>query len=440
MSAHLSVAHGVSRPSERVSAALRVVRPAAAVCGTAAAVGLVQSYAGDGYLSSAAVTCVAALCVLRSRTAVHARGAWLALSAALASLACARLVGADEVGESCCYALGGVALVLLGRPRFRRVSWALLLDGVVTALTLAAVVERFPLLNVLVLASVTVVGVWQGFRPSLESALISAGLVCLAVTDVNEFGLLFGALAIAVASSFARDAEQNPDAPERWLAIVAPAALSFANVGVLGYGRLSHDLSSSTLFLARLAFLAAFIRVFLSFVATQRMLTSSLRDAVSDALTGLPNRRALIADSARLFLAPSLQHVIAIYDLDGFKQYNDSFGHDDGDTMLSMLGRRLATAVGGGGRAYRLGGDEFCVITPWNGGDATALVATLGAALSEEGPGFAIRPSYGAAMIPAEASDLTEALRLADRRMYAHKGSRVPEPALELPVPGLAPA
>jgi diguanylate cyclase (GGDEF)-like protein len=423
---------GGRRPEGGVSAALRLLRPTAALCGAAAAVGLVCSSVGDDYVSAAAVSCVAALCVLRSRTTAHAQAAWVVLAVALVSLAGARLLGADEVGETCCYALGGSALLLLGRARSRPLSWALLLDGVVTALTLAALAERFPLLNVLLLAFVTVVAVWQGFRPSLDSALVSVGLVAFAVTDVNEFGFLFGTLGIAVASCLSHDPKHDRTAPERWLAIVAPTALSFANVVVLSYGRFSHHLTSSTMFLARLAFLAAFIRVFLSFIATQRMLTNSLRDAASDALTGLPNRRALIADSAKLFVAPTPQHVLAIYDLDGFKQYNDTFGHDDGDTMLSMLGRRLAAAVGSAGCAYRLGGDEFCVITPWNGGDATTRVADLAAALSEEGPGFAIRPSYGAALLPAEASDLTEALRLADRRMYAHKGTRAPEPALEL--------
>ena len=65
------------------------------------------------------------------------------------------------------------------------------------------------------------------------------------------------------------------------------------------------------------------------------MLTS-LKEAASKALTGLPNRRALIADSDMLFRLPSPQHVLSVYDLDGFKQYNDTFGNDDGDTMLTM--------------------------------------------------------------------------------------------------------
>jgi diguanylate cyclase (GGDEF)-like protein len=347
---------------------------------------------------------------------------------------------AADVAQIGCFAAGCVALVLLGRARFRRRSWSLLLDAGVAALTLAALATwaaadggvgasnpEFPVLNVLVVAIVTFVSVWQGFRPSLETALVSASLIALAVTDANALGVFVGGLLITLATCVARDRQHERHTPERWLAIVAPTTLSFANILLIAYGRLVTDVSSSSMSLARIAVLLAFVRVFLSFVATQRMLTSSLREAASDALTGLPNRRALVQDSTRLFLAPSPQHVLAIYDLDGFKQYNDTFGHDDGDTMLSMLGARLATAVAERGRVYRLGGDEFCLIAPSHEHDTEALVAEIGAALTEAGPGFAIQPSYGFALVPTEASDLTEALRLADRRMYEHKAARAPE-------------
>ena len=53
---------------------------------------------------------------------------------------------------------------------------------------------------------------------------------------------------------------------------------------------------------------------------------------------------------------------LILFDLDGFKDYNDTFGHPAGDGLLARLGLRLADAVRGHGRAYRLGGDEFCVL------------------------------------------------------------------------------
>src|SRR5581483_5517384 len=413
---------------------------AAALACASVSVHLASAWPDDRYLTGAATLCVAVLCALRAVTLPHSRAGWLALSAATAALAAGRVPAAADVAQISCFAAGCVALVLLSRARFRRRSWSLLLDAAVAALTLAALATwaaadgglgasspEFPALNVLVVAIVTFVSVWQGFRPSPETAFVSASLVALAVTDANGLGVLAGALLITFATCVARDRKHERHTPERWLAIVAPTALSFANIVLIAYGRLVADVSSSSMSLARVAVLIASVRVFLSFVATQRMLTSSLREAASDALTGLPNRRALVQDSARLFLSPSPQHVLAIYDLDGFKQYNDTFGHGNRDTMLSTLGARLAAAAAGRGRVYRLGGDEFCLIAPSHEHDADALVAEVGAALSEEGPGFTIHPSYGAALVPTEASDLTEALRLADRRMYEHKAARAPE-------------
>ena len=51
-----------------------------------------------------------------------------------------------------------------------------------------------------------------------------------------------------------------------------------------------------------------------------------------------------------------------MFDLDGFKAYNDSFGHPAGDALLVRLGRNLTAAVGHSASAYRMGGDEFCVL------------------------------------------------------------------------------
>ena len=54
--------------------------------------------------------------------------------------------------------------------------------------------------------------------------------------------------------------------------------------------------------------------------------------------------------------------LLMIFDLDGFKGYNDTFGHPAGDALLSRLGEKLAGVPGSQGAAYRLGGDEFCLI------------------------------------------------------------------------------
>jgi diguanylate cyclase (GGDEF)-like protein len=145
--------------------------------------------------------------------------------------------------------------------------------------------------------------------------------------------------------------------------------------------------------------------------------------AHTDNLTGLPNRRSLMADLERAASRASLNDPTAVllFDLDGFKGYNDAFGHVAGDALLARLGVRLEAAVAPMGQAYRLGGDEFCVIG--DGRRQAQLEAAACAALSEAGEGFAVSSSYGSVALPAETADPVEALRLADQRMYQRKGT-----------------
>jgi diguanylate cyclase (GGDEF)-like protein len=113
-----------------------------------------------------------------------------------------------------------------------------------------------------------------------------------------------------------------------------------------------------------------------------------------------------------------------IFDLDGFKGYNDSFGHPAGDALLARLGEKLALVPGERGGAYRLGGDEFCVVATVTPEDTEPLIDRACAALSERGEGFDVSSSFGAVMLPDEATDVTHALGLADERLYAQKHSR----------------
>jgi two-component system, cell cycle response regulator len=115
--------------------------------------------------------------------------------------------------------------------------------------------------------------------------------------------------------------------------------------------------------------------------------------------------------------------MLMLLDLNGFKHYNDTFGHPAGDALLGRLGHALSDAVAAfGGHAYRPGGDEFCVIA----GDASqrnALENAASRALSETGTGFTISTAFGSVVIPEDAGDATEAMRKADIAMYAQKSS-----------------
>ena len=148
------------------------------------------------------------------------------------------------------------------------------------------------------------------------------------------------------------------------------------------------------------------------------------RLGLTDPLTGLGNRRKLMSDLDDA-LAAGEDTVLAIFDLDGFKEYNDRFGHPAGDSLLIRLTSVLNAAVADRARAYRLGGDEFCVLCRSSAADdVDALVQEWRACFSEHGEGFSISASSGAARIPAETAEASEALRLCDRRMYASKHSR----------------
>src|ERR1700733_8661806 len=97
----------------------------------------------------------------------------------------------------------------------------------------------------------------------------------------------------------------------------------------------------------------------------EALLGVSRSEARTDALTGLRNRRALTTDLANAIVqaSDSEELLLVMFDLDGFKQYNDTFGHPAGDAMLQRLGGRLAVATAKhSGSAYRMGGDEFCVL------------------------------------------------------------------------------
>jgi two-component system, cell cycle response regulator len=187
-------------------------------------------------------------------------------------------------------------------------------------------------------------------------------------------------------------------------------------------------------------------RMVLALKENQALLGASRVEATTDALTGLSNRRKLKTD-LRLALEDGAPYALVLLDLNGFKSYNDSYGHGAGDALLAQLGEALAEGLRGVGVAYRMGGDEFCVLAR-DPGDVEALGALSAEALSTRGNGFSITAAYGAVLVPDEAHDDTTALVLADTRMYrqknsgrlpaAHQSAGVLLAVLEERAPGLA--
>ena len=147
--------------------------------------------------------------------------------------------------------------------------------------------------------------------------------------------------------------------------------------------------------------------------------------ATTDGLTGLGNRRILLADLDRQAKTVSSAHpsLLVLLDLNGFKNYNDTFGHPAGDALLARLANALTDAVEPfGARAYRPGGDEFCVIAA-DASQRNALERAATRALYETGKGFVISTAFGSVVIPNDAANATEAMRAADIAMYAQKSS-----------------
>ena len=195
----------------------------------------------------------------------------------------------------------------------------------------------------------------------------------------------------------------------------------------------SGSIAAITLLLAAFAFFflrssAAHARAERLARENERLLAASREEALTDALTGLPNRRALVNDLTVLFApdreSSSPPHLLGLFDLDGFKQFNDTFGHPAGDALLARLGHRLSDAMAGRAKAYRMGGDEFCVLMPSGDNDPFATADLAGKALSEASDGVVVECSYGTASIPAEAATMEQALRLVDHRLYDRKTGR----------------
>ncbi len=146
--------------------------------------------------------------------------------------------------------------------------------------------------------------------------------------------------------------------------------------------------------------------------------------AVHDALTGLGNRRKL-ADDLERRLVDKERSILVLFDLNGFKQYNDAFGHPAGDALLQRLATKLDAAMSDDAAAYRLGGDEFCVLRTLEADvDIEAWLALMTACLSETGEGFDVTTALGAVFLPDEAATSSASLQIADQRLYAEKRSR----------------
>ncbi|NEK87730.1 bifunctional diguanylate cyclase/phosphodiesterase [Blastococcus saxobsidens] len=211
--------------------------------------------------------------------------------------------------------------------------------------------------------------------------------------------------------------------------LVVPAACALVALGILFQGYLA-DGDPVAGSLAMGAVLAALARTGLTF-RDVRALADSLKQARTDELTGLPNRRSVFEafDSADERLADGTTIAVLVLDLDRFKEINDSLGHSIGDALLVEVGGRLRERLRSADLLARLGGDEFVVLA--EDLDAAAAMA-LGHRLREQflrpfvfdGVELGVDVSIGIAVGPGDSTSTAELLQLADLAMYAAKGGR----------------
>jgi two-component system cell cycle response regulator len=151
--------------------------------------------------------------------------------------------------------------------------------------------------------------------------------------------------------------------------------------------------------------------------------TVSRRGAASgagalDPLTSLGTYEKLVAGFERRLgrLGPDGRLLVALFDLQGFKEYNDSFGRGAGDALLARVARKLRAAALGD--AYRTSGDEFCLVAELGSRRPEDVVEEAGDALAERGEGFSVEAAAGWVLLPTEAHDLGAALHLASHRLH----------------------
>lgn len=434
----------------------------------------------DRYVYLALILVPTVLVLARVPGAGAERNAWLMIGLGLATTAFAECYYAifladaasqpypsiADAGWLTTYPLWVAGLVLLVRaraPRFRNSLW---LDSAIGALSLGAAAALFalptildgagaalaanltsaayPVGDIMLIAFVVGILMLTGWRREASWGLLAAGLIVAAVGDtVYGYQAAAGTYAAgmwldltwplsAMLIGFAawrRSPGTQMGAVGGWRASAVPVGLAVIAIGVLVYGYAhkeaivaSGDASQVAVALAAAALLLIAVRMALTYWENLNL----TRQVQTDPLTGLGNRGKLMVDLYEATAVGSEQaRVLVMFDLDGFKLYNDTFGHAAGDALLKRMASRLAAVIEDSGHAYRVGGDEFCIMIAEHMRTADDLTARALAALAEQGGAFAVTASYGAAAIPGDCAHGVEALKLADERMYMRKnGSR----------------
>jgi diguanylate cyclase (GGDEF)-like protein len=395
------------------------------------------------------------------------RTMWILLTAGLAATLAGGITSAlggnhvDQAGLSdvlwlLAYPPWYAALVVLGRHYLGGAHRSFWLDGILIGLASASYVSAIfakdltglsdstLLVNVAYpAADLALLGILVGTllmigRPAPQSLMIAAGLACTLASDtMRVVGLTAGdseatsamavtwslGLLLIAAAAWARPAPGRVLPVGGWWELTSPAFMATLACAILVADHFSR-LPTAAVLLAAATFAVALARLVWT-LREVRSLALHRREALTDDLTGLPNRRALFRELEVLTAAgerSSQKLALLQLDLDGFKELNDTLGHHAGDDLLIAVSRRLEAVVPG--TLARLGGDEFAAIVP-EGHDARIVADAIGEALHVpveiEGVGVAVNASVGIAHFPQDAHDSRELARRADVAMYDAK-------------------
>jgi two-component system cell cycle response regulator len=430
----------------------------------------------NGPIYDAVIVSAAICCLLRARADGHERPAWLAFAAAVSAWAAAEIYwtvaiegnaeapypSPADAGYLAFYPLAVLGLYLLVKAHAKRLDPRLWMDGALAALGTAAlgtalifefVADRtsgtfvevattlaYPVGDVVLLALAVGIVALTRWHPGRTWALLLAGLAATAIADVAYTLQTYEATLpggdwvepiYLISAAFIGAEAWQPEAAtikaegrfDGLRELIVPAIVAATMIALVAMQYFSRATVLTTL-LWSAAMLAVIARLALSVRANKRLL-----DQVrTDPLTSLGSQARLRMD-LREREGSTLPLTVILLDLNGFKRYNDTFGHPAGDKMLGVLGKRLKAAVEPEATGYRLGGDEFLVLV--DGGLADRefgprddLAIKAAEALTSKGTGFDLSASWGIASMPEEADSPSEAMRLADIRMYAQKESR----------------